>query len=706
MDRWRLFVFAALTGNALVDGLGQPAYQRLPTGSITPTGWLREQLKLQAEGLSGHLAQFWPNIMDSVWIGGKGDTEGGLHELTSYWLNGFVPLAYLLKNANITALPGVSGIYHQTTSCSKLKAPAADCRDLPAVRPLDQVDAYVQEILKRQNPDGWLGPDDGWHGPNPGDGYWSAAPMLLALLQYAEAEPSMSAKATNAVLRHLLEMKRRLVKTPLSGWTSVRWVEIIYAVEIMLASPRAAAGNEAELQDLLVVLQKQGDHLDALFLDPRVIAGNHNVNTAEALKSAAVEYLASNGSDPLYYTKLSRDRMHMMDEYFGLPTGAFVGDEEVASKPTHFPSRGTELCGITEDMFSYELMFAVHGDVAFADRVERLAYNALPATWASPKGGDMWAHQYLQSVNQIKAINADPHVWPADGPLAETYGLEPNYGCCTGNFNQGWPKFANAAVYTVNNARQPAGVVIGLWAPMSASTSYGHVEIVTAYPFADDAQVIVTSAKPTNLYMRIPSWASEAEVPLLGGRVANGTMVRVPVPAGRLSVVVNFNPKIRLEASGSRESVDEPVSYSVHRGALMYSLPIGSNWTTTKRYYGEAADYEVRPTTPWAYALDADPAFPEATLTYGGDGYTYPSAPFNRTGTPCHIKAIMRPVRTWSEENNSAAMPPASPACLGAGADQCGKPGVHTLVPHGSTVLRIGSLPLSGYTTVGVAIYV
>ena len=26
----------------------------------------------------------------------------------------------------------------------------------------------------------------------------------------------------------------------------------------------------------------------------------------------------------------------------------------------------------------------------FADRVERISYNALPATWASPKGGDMW----------------------------------------------------------------------------------------------------------------------------------------------------------------------------------------------------------------------------------------------------------------------------------------------------------------------------
>ena len=52
---------------------------------------------------------------------------------------------------------------------------------------------------------------------------------------------------------------------------------------------------------------------------------------------------------------------------------------------------------VVEAMFSYNTMFSVHGDVAFADRAERIAYNALPATWSSPRGGDMWAHQYLQA---------------------------------------------------------------------------------------------------------------------------------------------------------------------------------------------------------------------------------------------------------------------------------------------------------------------
>ena len=51
---------------------------------------------MQADGLSGHLPFFWPDVMDSSWVGGSADT--GLHERTPYWLNGFIPLAYQLQD--------------------------------------------------------------------------------------------------------------------------------------------------------------------------------------------------------------------------------------------------------------------------------------------------------------------------------------------------------------------------------------------------------------------------------------------------------------------------------------------------------------------------------------------------------------------------------------------------------------------------------
>jgi len=73
-----------------------PIFSPLPLGSIKPQGWLLDQLQLQAESLSGHLQYFWADVMSSSWVGGKADV--GLHERTPYWLNGFVPLAYLLQD--------------------------------------------------------------------------------------------------------------------------------------------------------------------------------------------------------------------------------------------------------------------------------------------------------------------------------------------------------------------------------------------------------------------------------------------------------------------------------------------------------------------------------------------------------------------------------------------------------------------------------
>ena len=66
--------------------------QRPAAYRVMPKGWLLEQLRLQAKGLSGHLDEFWPDLgPESAWLGGNG--EGW--ERGPYFLDGLVPLAYL-----------------------------------------------------------------------------------------------------------------------------------------------------------------------------------------------------------------------------------------------------------------------------------------------------------------------------------------------------------------------------------------------------------------------------------------------------------------------------------------------------------------------------------------------------------------------------------------------------------------------------------
>ena len=42
------------------------------------------------------------------------------------------------------------------------------------------------------------------------------------------------------------------------------------------------------------------------------------------------------------------------------------------------PSHGTETCTVVEAMLSYNVIFETFGDALFAERAERIAYNALP----------------------------------------------------------------------------------------------------------------------------------------------------------------------------------------------------------------------------------------------------------------------------------------------------------------------------------------
>ena len=53
--------------------LPQNAFYLLPLTAIKPRGWLRRQLQTQADGMSGHLDEIWPDVgQDSSWLGGTG----------------------------------------------------------------------------------------------------------------------------------------------------------------------------------------------------------------------------------------------------------------------------------------------------------------------------------------------------------------------------------------------------------------------------------------------------------------------------------------------------------------------------------------------------------------------------------------------------------------------------------------------------------
>lgn len=48
-------------------------------------GWLKRQLEIQAQGLSGNFDKVWRDVRDSAWVGGDAESW----ERVPYWLDGF-----------------------------------------------------------------------------------------------------------------------------------------------------------------------------------------------------------------------------------------------------------------------------------------------------------------------------------------------------------------------------------------------------------------------------------------------------------------------------------------------------------------------------------------------------------------------------------------------------------------------------------------
>lgn len=223
--------------------------------------------------------------------------------------------------------------------------------------------------------------------------------------------------------------------------------------------------------------------------------------------------------------------------------------------------------------------------------------------------------------------------------------------------------------------------------------------------------------KPRTLHVRIPAWAANASASVNGGKPTNppnGT-VWVIRAAESTSVVINLSPSVRLEHWYGNGAT------SVHRGALMYSIPLVNNsYTVTANYSFESRDYNLVPTEPWRWALVVDESNPSKSLVryspgtaltsvplartnrrdavralqmYSQPGYVNGAIPFNHTGWPAYINAEIRSLPGWATEKGSAAAPPPSPAC--SSPSSCGPAVAAKLVPHGGTDLRIGEIPVA-----------
>ena len=625
------------------------AFALLPLGSIEPQGWLRRQLEIQAKGLTGRLDEFWPDVgSQSGWLGGSGESW----ERGPYYLDGLLPLAYLLGNDALIA----------------------------------KAHRYVEWTLTHQQPSGWLGP------PSNTD-WWPNMVMLKVLTQYQEAtgDPRVVPALTRYFHHHLDEAARR----PLKDWAIYRWADEL--VSIVWLYNRTA---DPRLLTLARTLHNQGtdwrQHFARFDLTskttnqqlgwgaepkglPDVAMRAHGVNNAMALKTSAVWSLVSGEAGDRDAILAALD---VLDRYHGQPNGMFSADEHYAGRD---PSEGTELCAVVEAMFSLEQSLAARGGVPLADRLERIAYNALPATLSA----DMWSHQYDQQANQV-LCSLNRRRWVSNGPEANLFGLEPNFGCCTANLHQGWPKLA-ASLWMASPDDGLAAVAYG---PSKVSARVGRglpvtIEERTDYPFHDSIELVVrpqVSPFTFPLHLRIPRWATSASVSVNGAAVADvtaGEFARIERAWRTGDRVTITLPMIPTTSTWYRESI------AVERGPLVFALPVGEDWRRVTRGMKKpapspAADWEVHPTTPWNFGLVLNPSLASRLVVDQG---AVGAVPFDAATPPVTIRVTGRRVPEWQLEEGSAGTLPMSPVISREPNEML------RLVPYGAARLRVTAFP-------------
>ena len=640
---------------------------RLPLGSITARGWIKEQLQRNKDGIGGHMDELEPDMIATPFIN----------------YSAFKSLPPANKPADPTFAAGwsseISGSYW--TGLVQLAFTLND-EEL-----IEKATAWVNGVLANQEDSGYLGGYPPHTNRMVDYNAWSAAWCYRALLSFYEATGRED--VLQAVYRGLLWFCDvwKDTKTDYVGAVIIEPMIVMYAY----------TGDQRLVQfckDWLRWLEENStwQNKTSQYLSDELPYGSmHVVAYGEDLKLPALVYCAT-GEKKLLEASLNAARKAL--RRIVQPTGGPSSCAEYLSPKG--ATCETEYCNFTTYNHTYAWLAMLTGEASWADHMERAMFNG--AQGARKK--DERAIAYMTAPNQLFANHRS--ALTGIGPDMGTYSPCFRTACCPTQAVQIVPEFVRGMCME-DAAGNP---YLFCYGPAAVEGTKYAFEIDTLYPFRDTIRIHIRKAQNLQLHLRLPNWCKAPSVQVNGADVtlvaqdSNFALLEQKLNTGD-ELLLHFPMEIKLEqVDDSAANSKFPICIS--RGPLVYALPVPTQWipypgepvsplpegwtwykcNLDLSYAPEMTPFQTRLNGSWAKAINAQLSADRIrVIEHDVTGYVWEEPP------------ITLEVPLYHAPYANAATGDRTPETYEVPVKVTGQEQMCEMVPHGCTNLRITYIP-------------
>lgn len=648
---------------------------KLPLGAVQPAGWLRHQLDLMEDGLTGRLHETGLFLTES---------NGWLHPET---------MLADMRRENATYAPGEDFLrveekafyneiaWEEQVYWLRGAWPLAVLTGSPRLQAV--IRRYADAILSSVQPDGWFGPVCLRNPEEKGiPDIWPHMVAMDFLRDYYEC-------TGDERILHLMEGFFRFLAGLESGKLLPdannkffdRWQMMIQSVRAGDIIPHIYWLYNRSKDKALLTLAKR-IYEEYRPLSEEGFCTMHGVHFSQVFPYPAFYYELTGKPEDLALAHRWYD--DFIESFGQLPGGALAADECARVGKTD-PRQGFETCSMTELNRSYLLLSHVEGDPIYGDRSEAVMLNSFPASYTP----DMKRVHYITPANLPEIDELDRDYYNRVSQLEYLDGER--YRCCVYNSGMGWPTYAQHLLMAADGD----GVAAWLYAACKAEVLVGsgvkaHIKEETDYPFDTAVKFEIACEEKVSFpfYLRIPQWCSAFTLKVDGVGVPvekTGSVLCIEQEWLNNTVEIVFGQEIRIR----RWALNGNCA-SISRGPLDYSLEIGEKWSTracekwVRNEIGGDIAYQIHPQTPWNYALDVSSAGEIRVLEMRG----VKPQPWNNPDAPIVLGVRGRRLEQWKITDNMIDPVPQSPVSSDS------EPEELRLIPMGCARLRLCCFPV------------